>query len=131
MFTVSLANEKIVVEVNSTNEGENVIERLAKRIFFLAYNASSVMGMGVLQARDSVSEDDVWRHIVGDRFQSKAGSPYADYVYGRMMKVGFEYNDKALTMRNGSQPNTSLPIMVPNLCLQRISRCSGNEKFGR
>lgn len=39
-------------------------EQIAKRFFFLAYNAAGPAGgMGVFQARRNVTEDDVWKNV--------------------------------------------------------------------
>jgi hypothetical protein len=67
-------------------------EQLAKRIFFLAYEACGrASGMGVLQERRSVTEEMVWNNVrgQGDYPMSfdRPGHPYGDYVFGRMMKL--------------------------------------------
>lgn len=66
-------------------------EQFAKRLLFLAYCASEVKGMGVLQAQDNVSEGQLWREYGGDEFNDPRASiagVYIDYGFGRMMKIG-------------------------------------------
>lgn len=80
-------------------------EILAKRMFWLAYQASSPLGMGFLQARSNVTEEDVWRNvnISGDYayHNDQPGKPYGDYVFGRMMKVGCEVGVDYVQCRDG------------------------------
>lgn len=80
---------------------------VAKRIFFLAYQASQVFGMGMLQARPNVTEENVWDNVntAGDYpcDLSNEKSPTqvtlrADYVFGRMMKLDVTYTDKTITL---------------------------------
>lgn len=68
-------------------------QKVAKRFFYLAYLASGVFGMGMLQARENATEDEVYNNIrtrgdypriPGDVIEDR---PSADYVFGRMMKV--------------------------------------------
>ena len=75
---------------------------LAKRILFLAYTASGVFGMGMLQARSKVTEEDVWGPAPDYAldFNTKPGSKYCDYCFGRMMKFGVEYTDDSVTVNN-------------------------------
>jgi hypothetical protein len=74
---------------------------LAKRILFLAYEASSVFGMGAFQARDAITEDEVWANTVtkGDYggFPANDEDIYADYVFGRMMKLSFHIKDNTIS----------------------------------
>lgn len=76
---------------------------LAKRAFFLAYQAcGGTFGMGILQARDGATEDDVWENVKtrGD-YPSAHGvepdRPYGDYVFGRMMKLGLEVHQDGVS----------------------------------
>ena len=68
--------------------------RLARKVFHLAYNSSEVMGMGFLQARNSVTEEQIFENVRtrGDYPDHPNANQnldlYADYVFGRMMKVG-------------------------------------------
>ena len=74
---------------------------LAKRILFLAYEASQVFGMGAFQARDAITEDEVWANTVtkGDYggFPANDKDIYADYVFGRMMKLSFHVKDNTIS----------------------------------
>ena len=74
---------------------------LAKRILFLAYEASQVFGMGAFQARNAITEEQVWVNTVtkgdygGDKINTK--DIYADYVFGRMMKLSFHVKDNTIS----------------------------------
>jgi hypothetical protein len=76
-------------------------QTLAKRILFLAYEASSVYGMGAFQTRDAVTEDKVWTNTItkGDYggFPANTKDIYADYVFGRMMKLSFHVKDNTIS----------------------------------
>jgi hypothetical protein len=85
-------------------EHENPTE-LAKEIFWLAWQAcGGPMGMGFLQDRSGVTRDDVWGNVnnAGDypMNHNKANEPYADYVFGRMMKVGVTILKDGIEMRD-------------------------------
>lgn len=67
-------------------------ETIAKRAAFLAYNASIVVGMGILQARDNVTEDEVWAEVTY-RNEGK-NQIYGDYVFGKMMKFSLTWDEK-------------------------------------
>ena len=80
-----------------------------RRIFFLAYNACSrASGMGIFQSRESVSETDVWSNVCrrgdypttesGITTKNGVGDADADYVFGRMMKLTFQFDFKKLTI---------------------------------
>ena len=85
----------------------NNAEAVVKKACFLAYEAcGDSSGMGFLQARDAVSEDDVWNNIMssGDYpgpSHNKPGKVYGDYVFGRMMKIHFEYTADSITYYTG------------------------------
>lgn len=73
---------------------ENAVE-LAKEMFWLAWQAcGGPVGMGTLRDRPGVTKEDIWEQITGQVAgdylipQGKAGEPYGDYVFGRMMKMG-------------------------------------------
>lgn len=74
---------------------------LAKRILFLAYEASNVFGMGAFQARDAITEEQVWTNTVtkGDYggFGADTEDIHADYVFGRMMKLSFHIKDDTIS----------------------------------
>jgi len=79
-------------------------EALTKRAVFLAWQAcGGALGMGAFQDAPSSKEEDVWANIMGagdypgdpsdlPGFRH-AGEAYADYVFGRMMKLCVKYND--------------------------------------
>lgn len=75
-------------------------EQLAKRMFKLAWDAcGGPSGYGFFQDRGSaVTEDQIWERAVGNgdypgMGRAKAGRAEGDYVFGRMMKLGFLYGD--------------------------------------
>jgi hypothetical protein len=74
---------------------------LAKRILFLAYEASRVYGMGAFKAREAITEDEVWANTItkGDYggFPANDKVIHADYVFGRMMKLSFYVNDNTIS----------------------------------
>lgn len=55
--------------------------------FWLAYQASSVVGMGHLQSRRGATKGDVLAAIPFEERDGKTVA-HADYVMGRMMKLG-------------------------------------------
>lgn len=84
------------ITVNCPGKGQE----LAKRILFLAYQASSVCGMGLFQRKDSVTEEQVWGPAPDYclDFNTRPGSKYCDYCFGRMMKVGVNFTNDSVTM---------------------------------
>jgi hypothetical protein len=67
-------------------------EAVVKRALFLAYQQSRPMGMGFMQVRDDMTEDQVWEGAIGRSDSGgvgteKPGILNADYVFGRMMKL--------------------------------------------
>jgi hypothetical protein len=78
-----------------TSTGDD-IERLAKRSFFLAYNASKIMGRGLHQAQSDKTEDEIFNAVKTRR----SGVLSGDYVFGRMMKTSCEYTNDSLTVSN-------------------------------
>ena len=74
----------------------------AKRLFYLAWKACGrPMGMGVFQDRPNATENEVFQNVLsaGDyacNMRSGQKGIYGDYVFGRMMKFGFEVNDGVL-----------------------------------
>lgn len=84
---------------------------LVKRAFFLAYNAcGGSLGMGIFQARTSVTEDQVWQNVLtrgdygGGFGNDRPERPYGDYVFGRMMKMGCEFNESKGTVDISDSP---------------------------
>ena len=88
-------------------------EKVAKRAMFLAWQASGVFGMGSLQDRGpSMTEEDVWTNIqtAGDyptKINSRSNEAFADYVFGRMMKVGFQYGPDYISWHDKIEPRPS------------------------
>ena len=78
--------------------------KLAKSFFWLAYQAcGGPLGMGFLQARDSVTADDVINNVEtsGDYHgdpHTADGEYYGDYVFGRMMKTGLRFNGQEVSV---------------------------------
>ncbi|RJR27728.1 hypothetical protein C4561_01350 [candidate division WWE3 bacterium] len=106
--------------------------KLAKRIFWMAYQTSTVVGMGRFQARNGVTEDDVWSNVVasGDYSISHNSSDclYADYVFGRMMKLRVKHTSMGLAIlpekfhqdyqsfsKTYSDPQTLMKLAVESL----------------
>ena len=85
---------------NTNVEAINV----ASRALFLAYNAAGVFGMGVFQAQNNKTEQEVFDNVVYKRdYPGQRQTPdmtnfrlYADYVFGRMMKLVINVNNNAL-----------------------------------
>jgi hypothetical protein len=88
---------------------------VAKRALYLAWQAcGGPAGMGAFRDRPSASEDEVWNNAAsrgdypGGRWATdpdpNAGGVSADYVFGRMMKLNFEFNAAAgtVTVQDGS-----------------------------
>lgn len=67
--------------------------RLAKRILWLAYEASVPMGAGQYHYREGLTEEEVWGRcpLVPDRVKPQTCIS-ADYLVGRMMKLYFTYS---------------------------------------
>jgi hypothetical protein len=72
---------------------------IAQRAFFMAYNASPVMGMGFLQERSGVTEEQLCK----DYGDPKHGL-YADYAHGRMMKTGITWSPAGVEINRGNEP---------------------------
>ncbi len=68
-------------------------ETLARRIFWLAYEASIPMGLGVLHYTDKETEDTVWKHA-----SKRDGFVSGDYIFGRMMKIGITWDNEKLNV---------------------------------
>lgn len=88
-------------------------ELVVKRAMWLAYQASRPVGAGYLQVRDGMTEADVWSNLydgpMGGDYPARSGSfadpnrpgkVYGDYVYGRMMKVGFKWDSDSITVQD-------------------------------
>ena len=74
-------------------------EQFVKRAFFLAWQAcGGAVGMGVFQDHGPQDENAVWDRVIGGQDYAVSPSkseqsPYADYVFGRMMKFGCDFNE--------------------------------------
>lgn len=82
-------------------------EAVARRAFYLAYGAAHAAGMGFLQAREGVTEDQVWQNVRTRAdyvpTEPKPGEAHADYVFGRMMKLSIRWDETTITV-NDSTP---------------------------
>lgn len=97
-------------------DGKATATDVAKRGMFLAYEACrGTTGLGFLQAATAATEDQVWQNVCtrGDypavpgmvRGDDRPGTANADYVFGRMMKLRVDFDDKAGTLNViGSEP---------------------------
>lgn len=81
---------------------------VAKRMLFLAWKACGrSFGMGFLQDRGpDQTEDQVWQSAVNrDDYQGigrrQDNRVYADYVQGRMMKLGLSWGEVGVTCFDG------------------------------
>lgn len=85
-------------------ENKSDVIPLVKRIYWLAWLACfGTQGAGFLQDRPGATEDEVWNNILnyGDYAGNpnlKPGKVYGDYVFGRMMKLGVEFNEAKKTV---------------------------------
>ena len=83
------------------------VDDVVKRYFWLAWKAAGgTLGMGALQDRPGSMEDDVFQNVLTGRGLSWPRPPYtsslrADYVFGRMLKVGIETEGGILEASDG------------------------------
>ena len=97
-----MANELIRFEVTGATG-----EQLAKRMFKLAWDAcGGPSGFGFFQDRGSaMTEDQIWQQAVGagdypgSAMKAKAGQAHGDYVFGRMMKLYFNFGPSYVEAR--------------------------------
>lgn len=67
-------------------------EAVAKRALFLAWKAARVVGMGALADRGPhMTEEQVWQSA-----RTEKGQVFADYVFGRMMKLHLRYRETSV-----------------------------------
>ena len=77
---------------------------LVKRMYWLAWQAcGGTIGSGFLQDQPGATEDQVWKNVLtnGDYASNprdKPGKAYGDYVFGRMMKLGVQFDEKNKTV---------------------------------
>ncbi len=80
------------------------MDDLLKNFFYLAWKAcGGPLGMGSLQNRPGADIDTVWNNVktAGDYpggSRTRSGEYYADYVFGRMMKVGLQIQDSTIEL---------------------------------
>lgn len=85
------------------------VEVFAKRMFYLVWrHCPGPMGLGIMQDRPGATEDEVWSNILGHADYPGGGlgrcsdkSPYADYVFGRMIKFGIKFEGDTINLRDG------------------------------
>lgn len=83
---------------------------LVKRAMYMAWTAcGGPAGMGFLQDRGAQTEDQVWEAMYNKTDypcafdKNQPGKVYADYVLGRMMKVGFKWEGDTVEITGSSQ----------------------------
>lgn len=64
-------------------------EAVARRMLWLAYEASVPVGMGFLHYTTKATEDDVFKAAYNSHRQEVS----ADYVFGRMIKLVIRFTD--------------------------------------
>ena len=85
-------------------ENKSDVIPLVKRIYWLAWQAcGGTIGSGFLQDNPIATEDQVWQNVCtyGDYAsnpRSRPGDVYGDYVFGRMMKLGVEFDESKKTV---------------------------------
>jgi len=81
---------------------------VAKRAFWLAWQAcGGTLGSGFLQDRADANEDLVWLNVIaaGDypgSIKNPTDKPYADYVFGRMLKVGMTLGSNTISIQDSA-----------------------------
>ena len=76
---------------------------VAKRMFWLAWKASDVFGSGFLQDKSDADEEAVWDNLLGagdypGSIAPDLSRPHADYVFGRMMKLGVDIEGSSVVI---------------------------------
>jgi len=81
------------------------VDDVVKETFWLAWQAcGGTLGMGFLQDKPNATKEQVWDNVLctgdypGNR--SKKNKLYVDYIFGRMMKLGFSCEKDILEFRN-------------------------------
>lgn len=84
------------------------MEVFIKRLFYVAYKASVVLGAGFIRAINDATEDEVWKNVTtnGDYAMNfnKPNDLNADYVFGKMMKLGVKFTEKEFEITRGDNP---------------------------
>lgn len=76
-------------------------EQVAKRMLWLAWEACGMpLGMGWLHDKKDATEDDVWQAV--SRMPHEL---YADYLFGRMVKLGIQWDDTSVSYSNRTPRN--------------------------
>jgi hypothetical protein len=88
-------------------------EEVVKEAMWLGWQTCGrEFGMGVFQANPNANKDAVWDCVYNRRdypggntmtfsnTTNRPGKVYADYVFGRMMKVGFEWDTTSIMFRD-------------------------------
>ncbi len=78
---------------------------VVKEAFWLAWQAcGKTAGMGFLQDRPCATKEDVWSNVYNQAdyamSTNRPGEVYGDYVFGRMMKLGIQYNHDTIVVRD-------------------------------
>jgi hypothetical protein len=114
---------------------------VVKKAMYLAYEAcGGTTGMGILQAVEGATEDDVWNNVLnkGDyprdsnaKDSPTSGSVYADYVFGRMMKLnlhwdkdGVNYPDCKLNPEYQSWSRSYMYNTMEDLLVAAVDLCN-------
>lgn len=84
-----------------TYKNKQQVESVLKEALWLAYcSAGHPVGMGIYQSNPTATKEDVWKNAtgIGDYpvATSREGMLYADYVFGRMMKLRINYGKKTI-----------------------------------
>jgi hypothetical protein len=85
-----------------TCTSQNEAIRLARRVFWLAYQASIPMGMGCLHMTNTETEDSIWAQITQGIVCGQKLKLYADYICGRMMKLGLMIDNCTVSHTGGN-----------------------------
>lgn len=121
-------------------------EELVKEIYWLAWQASRVYGMGYLQDHPTATREDIWNNVatkgdytVGDGLPSKGvknSEAHADYVFGRMMKLFLRWKDGRIECpstlpdreyQSWATTYTSYPMLVNAAIMSLTKKLTRNE----
>ena len=85
---------------------------VTQEMFWLAWQSSQCLGMGILQDNPTATKEDIWKAVTGQTMtdyvipQGSHVQPTADYVFGRMMKMSVEIcNDGIIVPEWTMQPD--------------------------
>lgn len=78
-------------------------EAVVKEAFWLAWQAcGGPKNMGWLQDNPTADKEAVWKQMydrvdyAGNHGQNRTGNVYGDYVFGRMMKLGLQWDENGI-----------------------------------